>query len=615
MPRIALISTPWPLFERPSIQLGALKAFLTREQPGIQVDARHLYLSTAAELGYDLYAPISERTWLSESPYGALLYPERLEEISRFWRRRSRGIPSLQACDFPELTRRLEASSLRLLEETPWEAYDLLGCSVCFGQLTSALYFIRQIRKRTSLPKVVIGGSACAGRLGSSLLEAFPEIDFLISGEGELPLLHLAKWLRGSGDPEEPPPFPGLRVRGREAPTDTDAFSQVPRMDDLPLPDYDDYFRLLDTLEPGRRFFPRLPFEGSRGCWWNRSRKGITDKGCAFCNLNIQWSGYRARSADQILRGIDALVKRYRVLSVSFTDNLLPAGDLDDLFLRIGGLGRDLRLFGEIRATTTRKELIAMGRGGMEEVQVGIEALSTGLLRRLNKGTTAIQNLEIMKNCEAPGLPRIAGNLILGFPGSEPGDVRESLENLEFAVPFRPLKSVSFWLGYGSPVWRDPTRFGIRGIRNHPFFAHLFPPEVLRRLVLLIQGYRGGLRHQQRLWRPVREKVQEWDRAYRCLRRSPGSPPILSYGDGGDFLLIRQRRHRAEDMTHRLIGPSREIYLFCEENRGLSEILARFPEKGEGEILPFLRTMVDKRLIFTEADRYLSLAVPERGWG
>jgi hypothetical protein len=63
-------------------------------------------------------------------------------------------------------------------------------------------------------------------------------------------------------------------------------------------------------------------------------------------------------------------------------------------------------------------------------------------------------------------------------------------------------------------------------------------------------------------------------------------------------------------MTHKLKGTSREIYLFCEKKRPLSRILARFPRFGEGQIGPFLQMMVDKRLMFNEGDRYLSLAVP-----
>jgi hypothetical protein len=67
-------------------------------------------------------------------------------------------------------------------------------------------------------------------------------------------------------------------------------------------------------------------------------------------------------------------------------------------------------------------------------------------------------------------------------------------------------------------------------------------------------------------------------------------------------------------MIHRLKGTSRKIYLFCEEPRSMDRILSRFPGLGEDRARPFLTMMVDKRLFFEEGDRYLSLAVPVRGW-
>ncbi|MBW2103839.1 MAG: hypothetical protein JRH05_14500, partial [Deltaproteobacteria bacterium] len=119
------------------------------------------------------------------------------------------------------------------------------------------------------------------------------------------------------------------------------------------------------------------------------------------------------------------------------------------------------------------------------------------------------------------------------------------------------LKPVSFWLGFESPVWRHPARFGIRRTGNHPLYRHLFPDPVLGRLTLMTQGYHGGRRRQHRLWQPVREKTAEWDKEYRRLHKRPGSEPILSYVDGRDFLLIRHRRPGRFHMTHRLRGTSR----------------------------------------------------------
>jgi len=602
--RIALVSAPWPLFDRPSIQLGALKAFVEKDLPDIRVDTFHAYLSIAQAIGYPLYHVVSERSWIAESPYAALLYPDRMETIARYWNRKGRGHPRLRVTDFENLCRHIETASLGVVESVPWERYLLVGFSVCLAQLTSSLYFIRQIRRRAPEVRIVAGGSACAGVLGENLLEAIPEIDYVIRGEGELPLLQLTEAMRACHNGTQLPDIPGLIRRGSPPAKDTD--HQVLDLDELPIPDYTDYFRDLSSSGPRHAFLPKLPMEMSRGCWWN---KGGT--GCAFCNLNLQWRGYRSKSPEKIVKEIHTLVKRHQVLSISFMDNLLPARGLEGRFHDIRQLGLDLRLFSEIRAKTSRAILEAMGSAGMREVQVGIEALSTGLLKKLNKGTTAMDNLEIMKHCEAPHLPDLTGNLILGFPSSDFQDVAETLNHLTFAFPFRPLKGIDLWLGYGSPLWRDPDRYGIRLKGNHPDYRHLFPAEMLGKLRFMMQGYDGGVRRQRRLWAPVRKKLAEWRAFYDRMHQEPGFDPILSYRDGGTFLIIRERRPDDEPMTHRLKGTSRAMYLFCETQRSMAEILARFPQFGEDRIGPFLQMMVAKRLMFSEGDRYLALAVPQ----
>ena len=597
MKKVALISTPWPLFNRPSVQLGSLKAFLKSRIPKLDIDNHHIYLSIAVKLGYDVYRKISESSWLSESLYGALVYPERKDLIKRFWNRYARRIFGKKKKDFEEIYEVLKKESDSILDNIDWNNYFLVGFSICFSQLTSSIYFIKKIKERSPKTKIVIGGCCCAGDLGKSLLDTYDEIDFVIQGEGELPLYHLVSSILS----DNITPFPGIISKN----FNSNGILQIERLDELPIPDYSDYFEQIRKLPKEKVFQPRLPMEISRGCWWGR---------CAFCNLNLQWKGYRAKSEKRVLEELKFLVEKYQTLSISFMDNLLPPSRLKELFSQICSLGKDLRLFAEIRANTPLDVLIMMKKAGMDEVQVGIEALSTKLLKKMNKGATAIQNIEIMKNCEAEGTPKLVGNLILQFPGSDEEDVKETLRNLEFVFPFRPLKGIPFWLGYGSYIWKNPSQFKINKVKNHIYYSRIFPPNILNKLTLMIQTYYGDVKRQIRMWRPLKKKLKEWENFYKDMHNIPKDEPILSYQDGGDFLIIRQRGYNNQNMIHKLKGLSRKIFLYCQKNRSISEILNYFSGLDELKLLPFLRMMAEKRLMFFEGDRYLSLAVPSKGW-
>jgi hypothetical protein len=248
-----------------------------------------------------------------------------------------------------------------------------------------------------------------------------------------------------------------------------------------------------------------------------------------------------------------------------------------------------------------------MRSAGVEEVQIGIEALSTNLLKKFNKGTTGIQNLEIMKNCEELGISNMS-NLILCFPGSDTDDVNQTLNALEYALPFRPLRVVEFWLGLGSPVWDNQHAFGLKNSFNHPNYSALFPPHIVQSIDFMIQSFTGKREYQKKLWMPVKKKVKEWKSRYDKTHKDGSCLPVISFRDGGDFLIIRHKRPGADPMTHRVTGVYKDIYVFCRKNRSIERITSEFSHTPKDKILSFLKTMQAKKLIYQEKNRYLSLA-------
>ncbi|MGD8341981.1 MAG: RiPP maturation radical SAM C-methyltransferase [Desulfobacterales bacterium] len=608
--QIALISSPWPLFNRPSVQLGTLKAYLNARMSDLKIDIFHLYLQLAEAIGYRTYHEISERTWLAESIYAALLYPRNRQHAERLFRKESAGKARLQKIEFKAFTRKIKKITDRFVDSHNWQAYGLIGFSISLCQLTSALYVIKRVKKKCPEVAIVVGGALTPAIAAPAFLENYADIDMVVNGEGELPLYHIIQHLRRSSPPAGSIIVDGVFTRQPAAMQPAAAaFRQLKRLDDLPPPVYDDYFSLLKTFKPHKRFFPTLPVESSRGCWWKRSIGSDQVTGCAFCNLNLQWEGYRSKTASQIAAEIDYLTGRHQTLSVALMDNVLPPKEAHTIFQEVAKLNKDLRLFGEVRATTSVKDLTAMRDCGMREVQIGIEALSSHLLKKLHKGTTAIQNLEIMKNCEALGIRNIS-NLILQFPGSNEDDVAETLRVLEFARPFYPLKAVRFWLGLESPVWQSPKAYGIKAVFNHPNWSYLFPGNIFRSVPFLIQAYRGDLTYQKKIWKPVQKKISDWQQQYTEIHTDQGYGPILSLRDGRDFSIIHQRRYRDEPAVHRLTGASRQIYLFCQKHRPVKAICTAFPHISDDAIVKFLKMMVAKKLMFTEKNKYLSLAAP-----
>lgn len=600
-PVIGLFSAPWPIYNRPSIQLGILKGWLKKRVPELRVETYPLYLKIAEQIGYSCYHDISEKSWLAESIYAAILYKSRTKQIETLFNKILKQRKIQLDEDFRGIVGKVKKKSDEIIKGIDWGKFNFIGFSVSICQLTSSQYFIREINRKNPHLFVVAGGSIISGHGEADLKRIFPGVDLFIKGEGEIPLENFVYERKLSR----------RRISkvadNKNLPT---GFCQIKSLDALPSPEYDDYFGFVAELAPSKRFFPNLPVEISRGCWWSNN-KSKSKKGCAFCNLNFQWDGFRSKTPEKFSSEINILSDIYKTVAFSFMDNVLPAIKMKSYFTEIQKLDKQFNLFCEVRATTTSNTLDEMKNAGVNNVQIGIEALSTSLLKKLKKGTTAIQNLEIMKNCEELGIKNGA-NLMIHFPGSNKTDVEDTLRTMAFATPFRPLNVVEFQLGRGSYVYENPEQYGLQSIFNHPNYSVLFPEKIFTSVDFIQKAYRGDLTYQRKIWKTVKKKLEHWKKFYNDLHQSPGSGPILEYMDGKNFLIIRYRMPDGQTLTHRLEGTSRKIYLYCRHHRSIKKISRNFDGLAESKLAPFLKMLVNKKLMFSEDDKYLSLAVKKR---
>lgn len=590
---IALIAMPWSLFNRPSIQLGGLKAYL-EHTTNARVDCFHPYLGAAKILGMETYGYLSKNSWAGEALYAALLFPERTETARRVFIKSCNDNAKI-AGQFYNLTEQLRSHMLSWSETIAASDYALIGFTVCFSQLFSSLAAAAILKEQAPSTPIVFGGSSCSGGMGKSLRSTFGQVDFVIEGEGEEKLRDLVRTLEHTAVTDQSPTFKdhgetGKFLSSRATPLD---------LNTLPPPNYTPYFKELAELFPGMPFTPKLPIEFSRGCWWNK---------CSFCNLNLQWCGYRRKEADTMVSEVKHLLKNHQCLDFCFCDNSLPLRETDCFFEDMKQLPMDLRFFAEVRSLNDPERFTHYRSGGLTDIQVGIESLAGSLLRKMQKGTTVLENLATMKYCAENNIT-LNGNLIMEFPGTTEDEIETTLVNLDYALPFTPLAPAAFFLGKGSPIEKDPGLYGINAVTRH-YNSRLFPEDVASQLDMLIKDYRGDKTIQKRQWRPVRHKIRQW-REFHAGRDNP-SIPALSYRDGGTFLIIRQERLHKAPLLHRLRGTSRQLYLFCATVRTLEEITSHFSRLTEQAILVFFHDLSTKRLVYQENNSFLALAIRNR---
>ena len=580
--KCALIAPPWPIFNRPSIQLAVLSAYLRHNLTDVDCRCFHPYLALYANMGADDYSVVAESSWASEA-IGAMIFdPTYMEKkVSMALKAlHTKGVrwKAGKVCEVSEkLLRTLDG----WVRSKKWEEYALVGISVSLNQLLSGLYIAQKIKGISPFTRVVIGGASVSGPVGQWLLDEFEFIDAIIGGEGEIPHLSIVKNLKGDGQ------WIRQVMAGR----------QVEDLNNLPPPDYDDFFRELSALPPRLRFMPTLPIEFSRGCFWGR---------CAFCNLNVQWHGYRQKSHLRMKKEVLRLLYKYKCMDFAFMDNALPPKESVHFFSAMGESGYDLRFFGELRASISRDEAKALGRAGLKRVQVGIEALSDAFLSRMKKGRSVMENLAAMKHLLEAGIC-LDGNLIMDFPDTQDHEIRETLKNLEYARFFRPLKAVSFWLGYGCPVFLNPREYGIKRICPHKNYSVLFAGKS--RITGIICDYMGTKRADRSKWQPVRVAMKKWHDFW--TNHSINDPP-LTYRDGGSVLMVRQSSEDGTIYQHRFTGASREMFLDMLKPMRLEFIFTKYDKIPKDRIMAFLKDLSQKHIVYSNGIEALALPVRKK---
>lgn len=187
-------------------------------------------------------------------------------------------------------------------DESKLKNYDLIGLSAMSTQLPHAMTITE------TLPKghPVVWGGVHANLDPASILNRFPD-HFVISGEGEIPLLSLLEGLEQKHGKEWLAEQPGISFREKDKNILNKSYfhSDINELADVNYKDLPYFEMYLEHWEPWFGFNAKsLPVLVSRGCFWN----------CNFCINALykkQGGNYRAKSFDKIRRETSELIDEY----------------------------------------------------------------------------------------------------------------------------------------------------------------------------------------------------------------------------------------------------------------------------------------------------------------
>ena len=395
---------------------------------------------------------------------------------------------------------------------------DVVGCSSSFEQNASSIAILGAIKRLAPATTTIIGGANCEGPMAAGVLGLTDAIDHVFSGESEETFRAFVEQLRAGRRPSE------RILEGRPC----------EKLDELPIPDYSDYYTQLAMWLPRSLVEPKLTFETSRGCWWGEK------KHCTFCGLNGQGMASRVKSPDRAIAELKTLLDAHPNRKITVTDNIMPHSYWKTFVARLPDEVPGVEMMYEQKANLTLAQVRALARAGITEIQPGIEALSTGLLKLMDKGTTAAQNIALLRYTGACDMV-VQWNLLYGFPNDELEFYQETVELLPLLHHLPPPKRAGpVIVDRFSPYHSYPERYGVRDLVPVGGYLDVLPyaadvDAVTYHFTATFET--AALAHPEVIDRLSRE-IDAWRSAY----YGPTRPQLLVVEEpGGGFALIDTR--------------------------------------------------------------------------
>ncbi|MEN6440726.1 MAG: radical SAM protein [Syntrophobacter sp.] len=341
-----------------------------------------------------------------------------------------------------------------LAEQIRRRAPDLVGVTVMSPTYGSAMRTVDTVRNN-STAKILVGGPHPSA-LPEQCLTDNEAIDFVITGEGEKPLVLLVSALQNGGDLSG---ISGLIYRDGSRIVNNGPGNAIEKLDDLPLPARHLFpVHKYKTHPPYGKKNPYTTLITSRGCPFH----------CTYCSKSVFGRKYRAMSPPRVVAEIRHIVDKYGIREIHFYDDdftidMKRAEKICDLLIEEG---IDISW-----SCTTRVDLVnanlldKMKRAGCWLISYGVETADPEILKGIRKGYTMENVKDAFRLTRNAGLRTIAF-LMVGLPGETEETLRRTIG---FSLALNPdFVSWGITASYpGSELYETGIKQGL-GFRHVP---------------------------------------------------------------------------------------------------------------------------------------------------
>lgn len=563
---ILLVVPPFSLINLPCIGLDILKTIA--DSMNMKTSILYSNLLFAKYIGVEKYNQISRallsmHTMLGERIFAEAAYSSMpclgVDFLKRYDENFNEVFLSLSSIEeMTNIARMANSWTNILAEEIANRQFNIVGVTSGHQQTNAAIALINAIKKRNSNIICTMGGSACDGDMAEGIQTLSPNVDYIFSGESEVSWRDFLNKYKSDNLPSN------RIITGK----------YLSNLDEILCGEntYFDYYNQINYLNIVKDEETSILYESSRGCWWGERNK------CTFCGVNGWNKHYRHKSEQKVIDELSKMLNAHpKVKHIEMVDTLMPRNYFNKLLSTIKNDFPSITMFYEQRADLTFEQVVQLKRAGINYTQVGIEALSTNLLKLVNKGVDAEQNIKCLRYLKSTGL-LIGWNLLIEIPNDKATDWNEFLDLIPYIYHLnppllvRPLEIARF-----SPYFEHPEKYTIKKIAPSSVYSEIFPKSAdYEKLAWLFSAeYSCESKENTELKDKIEKGVMKWMEKW---RKGKNNIPTLkiSKSDGIYYLedsrFGNMEREQVSKMqaTAALLGireENKEVLSWCKEKK------------------------------------------------
>lgn len=599
---------PFANLTYPSLALTQLKSILESTfKERVSVEILYLNHDFAKHLGPELYSYLANSLESLNSGMGdwffrQAAFPEEPDNTEIYFNRYAPGHDSQVQMRKEQISRKragMDELMEELISKHALEDAQLVGFTSMFMQNSASFAVARKLKKRNPGLITIIGGANCEFPMGSVIAQQIKDIDFVFSGPALKGLPEFVGHCLAE-DLSQVSSIPGIFGRTVPAAAGRRTLGQELSID-VPIElDYGGFVARMREYFGDQKIEPVLTLETSRGCWWGERAH------CTFCGLNTETIGYRAMKPQLAIQLFNSLFQYSGAVSqLIAVDNILPKNYPAEV-LSFLNTPSNMEIFYEVKADLSEQDMAALARARVKNIQPGIESLATSTLKLMKKGTTAFQNLKLLKLCAYYAVAPY-WNLLVGFPGEDEDVFRRYIEAIPLLTHLHPptdAHPVRF--DRYSPYYYEAEKYNL-DLRPLDFYALIypFPEEDLRNLAYYFMDRNIEDNPPQYVlalaeWiDKLRDRVRQW----RELWKDRDNHPQLVFKS--EDVIFDSRSGSA--VEHCVGEAGRKLLSHLNKPTRMSELASVFSH--EMDVAEEIARLQEKGLLFQEGDRFFNLVL------